>query len=134
MKPHKLDNFLACYFETLLVRYGKITRTGKYKIELLLPLDKYLGYSVLPIYFSKRKPIYRDLYVIGFFWLPVYCLLCVCIPILLIVVLLFTVLFSFYMSCLFHKSFITETYEKVSGYISLILSIIGLVSVVKLFF
>lgn len=124
---------MVCYFQTLLATYGKILDSGKYKIEFLLPIESLAGWSCITIYMSKKKPKFRNLYVLGALWLPFYLLLCIIIPIIFVLFVIFELTCSFYLSCLFRKSFITERYETISGYISFALSIIGVISIINYF-
>lgn len=133
MKALKSDNLLVCYFATFLVRYGKITQTGIYKIEVSLPLKKWLGYHKINIYIGKTKPKFHNLYIIGALWFPFYTLLLLLVPLLMTIFFIFTILFSFYYNCLFRKSFITDWLDTLSGYISLILSIIGVIALIRFF-
>lgn len=133
MKSVKGENKLICYFETLLVRYGKIVPSGQYKLELILPLEKWLGYNQITIYNFKTKPKFHNLYIIGVLWFPFYLLTLVLVPFIMFIFISSAIIFSFYTHCLFQKSFITEWYEKASGYLSLVLSIIGLISIIKFF-
>lgn len=133
MKSVKSENKLVCYFETQLARYGKIVQSGRYKLELVLPLQKWLGYNQITIYNFKTKPKLHNLYIIGALWFPFYLLIFVLVPFLISTFSACAIIFSFYSNCLFKKSFITEWYETVSGYLSLTLSIIGLISLIKFF-
>lgn len=124
---------MVCYFQTLLARYGKILHNGKYKLEFLLPIESLGGWSCVTIYYSKKKPKIRNLYLLSVLWIPFYLLLCILIPAIFLVFVLAHIVFGFYYNCLFRKSFITDGYETLSGYISLALSIIGLISLIKFF-
>jgi hypothetical protein len=131
MKSIKGENKLVCYFETRLARYGKVVQSGRYKLELTLPLEKFVGYFPITIYFSKRKPKFHDLYVLGALWFPFYCLLYLCLPVIFIGYTLIQILCAFFYNYL-HDS--DDILLRISGYISLILSIIGIISIIKFLF
>ncbi len=120
----------VCYFETFLVRYGKLLHNGKYKLELLLPIMKSI---VITVYFSKRKPMFHNIYVIGILWFAFYLLSAVLISAIIAIVYLLQIFFGFFYTCLFRKSFISDWEETLSGYISFALSIIGIITVIKWF-
>lgn len=121
---------IVCYFETLLVRYGKLNHNGKYKLELLVP---FIEWFVITIYYSKKKPLFHNLYVIGTLWFPFYLLAMLIIAAIILVVVFLNIPFGFFYTCLFRKSFINEWYETVFGYISFALTIIGLITVINYF-
>jgi hypothetical protein len=119
-----------CYFETFLVRYGKILHNGKYKLELLLPIMKAI---VITVYFSKRKPMFHNLYVIGTLWFLFYVLAAILISAIIAVVFTLQIIFGFFYTCLYRKSFISDWDEILGGCISLALSIIGIIAIVNYF-
>lgn len=120
-----------CYFETLLVRYGKIIENGKYKLELLVP---FVSWMVFTIYYSKKKPIIRNLYLIGTIWFPFYVVAALIVAAIVLVFFILQIPFGFFYTCLLRKSFINDWVDTVCGYISLALTIIGLITVIKYFF
>jgi len=121
---------LVCYFETIFARYGKIIESGKYKLELLVPFIKWM---VITIYLSKKKPKIHNLYLIGTIWFPFYVVAMLIIAAIVLTVLIIQIPFGFFYTCLYRKSFIDEWYETVCGCISLALTIIGLITVIKYF-
>jgi len=118
------------YFETLLARYGKIIDKDKYKLELLVP---FISWMVITIYYGKKKPLFHNLYIIGTLWFPFYLLSMLIIAIVLLVVLILQIPFGFFYTCLFRKSFITDWFDTLCGYISLALSIFGVIAIVNYF-
>lgn len=107
-------------FTTSLASYGKLR--GNYMLQLVSPIFK----THLTIYKGKSKPLFRNLYITA---IPsvVYSLVFSFAAPFIISYMLLT---AFYEQCLFRESFINESYHKLSGYVSLVLSVIGLISII----
>ena len=116
---------LALMFTTGIVNYGKILRSGKYKLELVLPFM--LGGSDAPItiYRSDKKPFFRNIYLISLLWFP-----------FLIVAYIFgAIALAFYLLIHF---FFGDSYSnsraKISNWIKMILSIVGVIAIINYIF
>lgn len=101
---------------------GKSIEDNRYEMGLKIT-DKFL----LPIYKGNKKPLFRKLYVLDTLMIPLSLIIVIGAILLYSCIIVGT----FFNQCLFKKSFITNNEEKVSGYISLGLAIIGLISVIK---
>ena len=121
---------MICYIQTLLARYGKIIDNGKYKLELLIPFSDWM---VITIYCSKKKPKIRNLYLLSILWFPFCLTLLSIIAAIILVVFILQIPFGFFYTCLFRKSFINDWFDTLCGYVSLVLSIIGIISIIKYF-
>lgn len=124
---------LAIGFSNPFVNYGKRLQSltpNKYRIELNVPMTTY----VLPLYFSDKKPMFKNINVIAAAYFPFWLIISALTGVLTIVVALSMIVGNFYYNCLFRKSFITDRLGSLSGYISLALSLIGVFSIVKFFF
>lgn len=117
MKKLRISNTVAAYNLSFLY-YGKIIPKGLYKLEAVIP---YTAGDFITLYKSKKKPLFRNLYLLLILLLPLYILT----HILMLLFFAFKFLTSFYNTCLFERSFISANYEKVSGVISLVFSVIG---------
>lgn len=93
-------------------------------------LSQIIGAPVVcPIYIGSKKPWIRNLYLIKpLSWI----LQLISIPVTIILGLLY-LLFSFIWQCLFCESFINDSITKFSGYITLILMLIGIYTIITWF-
>jgi hypothetical protein len=120
----------ACGFEFLLVDYGKVFKKKKYVIQLLFLWNKH----VINIYKGDKKPIFKNLFIIGWLWSPISALISVFMAIFGILFEILYIIVSFYIFFCFQRKFITDPYEKVSGYIMFALSLVGLLYLISLIF
>lgn len=104
-----------------VVFYGKLS--NNYHIEILLPVfDK-----VITLWKSKKRPMLRSLYVLAILTSPIT-LTHLLLEIIIVTCILLT---TFYVRTLFQKSFITDSDEIISGWISLILSMVGIAAIIS---
>lgn len=107
-----------------LAAYGRMLLPENRRYQLMLRAPG-TGISVT-LYSGDTKPRYRNLFTLQ---------LLLGLPFALVVyafVLMFailSVLIVFYANCLFSETFINSTLERVSGYISLLLSLTGLFAI-----
>ncbi len=120
-------------FVTPFVSYGKFIgshrKRNTYRIELRFPFTG----KCFMIYESNKKPILSNVSVISWLWsiFGLFGSICFYISMILLVIIeLFT---CFYIITLIKKYFITEAHESLSGYISLFLSLFGLVTLIRIF-
>ncbi len=89
---------------------------------------------MINLYSGEKKPKFRNLYAIGALCMPFYLLLIPFILIGMILVWTFYLTMGFFTKCLFKEEFITDSVDKFSGYFSLALSIIGLITLIRWIF
>jgi len=120
----------AVGFMTFLVVYGKLIKDGVYKLELVLPLTKLLGYVYITIYKGKTKPKLHNLYLIGTVYFPFYCIAAVLILIVYLIIAIIQLICGFFYNYLLDDD---DVLLRISGFISLALSVIGIITVIKWF-
>lgn len=102
----------SVFFKNHLVAYAKYQ--GKYTLSIRL--DQYRH-----IYIGDRKPLFRNITLIYWLYFPFYYTM---YAILLVVALLISPIF-FFNTTLLNESFVSETWERIGGYITAILAAIG---------
>lgn len=113
-----------------IIYYGKLIQKNEYHISVNLPVyDK--GFI---IYKSKNKPLFRNIPTLTILFSPIIILSIVSLIPVTVFLFLFEILIAFYLRTLYKKGFISGSVERLSGYMSLILSIIGVFSVIKYLF
>jgi len=110
-------------FYTRLVTYGWVAKAKKYTIILSVP-----GHNHFSIYNSGKKPWIRNVNFLSVIWSP---FLAVLYTIMLIVSIIYLLFFEFHHLGLIDPT--TDSLTKISGWISIIISIIGVIAMILYF-
>ncbi len=105
-------------FSNAICGYGKRIWSGMYRLELYIPFKC----GVIPIWHSKKKPAFRNLVALYAIWCVPYVIISI---LMAIVTAIYLLTCQFFITTLFQKTFINDSFEIVSGYFSLIMSLIG---------
>ena len=115
----------AFMFTTGAVNYGKILTSGKYKLELVIPLTLIGKSFPITIYRSDKKPFFKNIYLISLIWLPFL----IASYLFVIVALAFYLLIHF-----FFEESESDFTDKISKWIKMILSIVGVIAIINYIF
>lgn len=124
MKLIKSKGF-AFLFTTRIVNYGKILKSNKYKIELLIPFLLGGVDAPITIYRSEKKPVFKNLYLLSILWFPFLILSYIACTAFILAYLVFW---------FFFEEFESNFVQKLSNFIKLVLSVIGVIAIFNYIF
>lgn len=121
---------LVYYFQNLFITIGKFVEKGKYVIQLRTAF----GTRVITIYRSTKKPKIKHLGLLSIIGIPVYLLSVVLFPIMFILMLLYYVFLSFVVEKIVKEFKYLDDIDKISSVLLLIFALIGLLSTIRFFY
>lgn len=123
---HQERNWSLAGFTNGIVTYGYISDKNSKKYRLEIQCIKF----VLPIYRSVKKPIFKNIHLLSILALPIWLL----VHLFFITAFSISVFFSYPFTTLIERSFLSQFWEFVIGWLWIAFAFFGMLSAIYFVF